>query len=83
MSQTQIGKNPDNPVDTNRKLDVLCTFNLRPVSTGNLNKVKNYTLASNYRQLAKLVMTDASQRILTETVKHNLLETKYKFYCFY
>ena len=63
MSQTQIGENPDNPVDTNRKLDVLCTFNLRPVSTGNFNKVKSYTLASNYRQLTKLVMTDASQRI--------------------
>ena len=25
-----------NPADTGRKLNVLCTFNLRPVSTGNI-----------------------------------------------
>ena len=32
--------NEDDPVDKGRKLNVLCTFNLRPVSTGEETKVK-------------------------------------------
>ena len=32
----------------------------------NLNNVESYSLASNYRQLTKLVGTDASRKILKE-----------------
>ena len=33
-----------NPVDTGRKLNVLCTFNLRPVSTGKASFYRYFCL---------------------------------------
>ena len=38
MCETQVQHSL--PVDTVRKLNVLCTFNLRPVSTGSAIKIK-------------------------------------------
>ena len=39
----------------------------------NVNNAESYSLGSNYRQLTKLVRIDASQKIVTEKVQHNLL----------
>ena len=34
----------ENPVDTGSKLNVLCTFNLRPVSTGKVSYLDLYSV---------------------------------------
>ena len=48
----------------------------------NLNNVESHSLASNYRQLTKLVRTDASRKILTQKINITYYKQNVSFAAF-